>query len=157
MEDITKIKNINKVIKPYFKQNSSETIVAAKELMPQFIAAGIFTKDVKHAVPIRDILKALEKDNKLKLIPFVYAEKKDSITHWSFIPSKEVVPEIVISKKEAAITARTQSDESYVLDLCDKVIGKKSVRQKRFEFLLGDFHKDGITRTKLPVGAFYKS
>jgi len=157
MEDITKIKSINKVIKVYFKQNGSVSIIAAKELMPQFIDAGIFTKDVKHGLPIRDILKALDKDNKLNLIPYVYVERKDSITSWSFIPSKEVIPEVVVSKKDSALIARAQSDETYVLDLCDTVLGKKSVRQKRFDFLLGDFHKDGKTRTKLPVGAFYKS
>ncbi|MBC7425946.1 MAG: hypothetical protein H7321_05370 [Bacteroidia bacterium] len=52
---------------------------------------------------------------------------------------------------------RLQSDETYVLDLCDKVLGEKAERQKRFDFLLGDLHKDGFSRTKLPVDAYYPS
>jgi hypothetical protein len=34
---------------------------------------------------------------------------------------------------------------------------QKAERQKRFDFLLGDLHKDKKTRTKLPVDAFYES
>ena len=51
---------------------------------------------------------------------------------------------------------RKDSDESYVIDLCDEVLGKKAFRQHCFEFLKGDPGKDGKSR-KLPVDAYYPS
>ena len=33
---------------------------------------------------------------------------------------------------------RADSDESYILNLCDEILGVKAVRQKRFDFLRGD-------------------
>lgn len=45
--------------------------------------------------------------------------------------------------------SRIQSDESYVIDLCDEVLKSKALRQHRFEFLKGD------SGTKLPVDAYY--
>jgi hypothetical protein len=44
---------------------------------------------------------------------------------------------------------RNQSDESYVIDLCDEVLKQKALRQYRFDFLKGD------AGTKLPVDAWY--
>lgn len=44
---------------------------------------------------------------------------------------------------------RAVSDEAYIIDLCDKVLKHKSIRQHRFDFLRGD---SGI---KLPVDAYY--
>lgn len=41
-------------------------------------------------------------------------------------------------------------DETYVIDLCDEVLGMKSSRQHRFPFLLGD---SGVP---LPVDAYYE-
>lgn len=49
---------------------------------------------------------------------------------------------------------RDNCDEKYVLDLCDKIVGKKSSRQYRFDFLLGD--TNGLRKpSKLPVDAYY--
>ena len=42
------------------------------------------------------------------------------------------------------------SDEYYVIDLCDEVLGLKAKRQHRFDFLRGD------SGCKLPVDAFYE-
>lgn len=47
--------------------------------------------------------------------------------------------------------SRSESDESYVIDLCDEVLQQKSLRQHRFDFLRGD------SGTKLPVDAYYPS
>lgn len=46
---------------------------------------------------------------------------------------------------------RSQSDESYIIDLCDEVLKLKALRQHRFDFLKGD------SGTKLPVDAYYPS
>lgn len=48
-----------------------------------------------------------------------------------------------------------QSDESYVLDLCDQVLGCKSTRQATFEFLRGDSRDPGRLGVQLPVDAYW--
>lgn len=40
-------------------------------------------------------------------------------------------------------------DEAYVIDLCDRVLGRKAIRQYRFDLLRGD------TGRQLPVDAYY--
>lgn len=49
---------------------------------------------------------------------------------------------------------RDASDEAYVIDLCDEVLGAAALRQWRFEWLLGDPGADGRCR-RLPVDAYY--
>ena len=53
--------------------------------------------------------------------------------------------------KSAVRKGREQSDESYVIDLCDEVLGIKASRQHKFDFLTGD------TGHKLPVDAYYET
>lgn len=60
----------------------------------------------------------------------------------------------------ATITSRTQSardssDESYVISLCNEVLGETSIRQHRFDWLRGDPGASG-KRVRLPVDAYYK-
>lgn len=45
-------------------------------------------------------------------------------------------------------------DEAYALDLCDQVIGSDSVREAKFDWLLGDPGRNGLCR-KLPVDAYW--
>lgn len=45
-------------------------------------------------------------------------------------------------------------DETYVIDLCDAILGERALRQHRFAWLLGDVGKNGHART-LPVDAYY--
>lgn len=44
---------------------------------------------------------------------------------------------------------RINSDEYYIINICDKLLNKKSLRQHEFDFLKGDSGK------KLPVDAYY--
>lgn len=46
---------------------------------------------------------------------------------------------------------RKDSDEFYVIDLCDEVLGAKASRQHKFDFLRGD----GTPGRQLPVDAYY--
>jgi hypothetical protein len=163
MPDQTTIIKINTVIKSYFEHNATEIKVRAKDLMPHFIEAGIFRKDEKHGLPIRELLRDLDRAEALQSIPYVFAERIDKTTNWYFVPSAAVIPEILAekenipTKKEIALKKRLESDEAYIIDLCDTVLGEKAERQKRFDFLLGDLHKDGKTRTQLPVHAYYEN
>lgn len=49
------------------------------------------------------------------------------------------------------MTSRKNSDEFYVIDLCDEVLGAKASRQHKFDFLRGD----GTHGRMLPVDAYY--
>jgi len=50
--------------------------------------------------------------------------------------------------------SRVDSDEAWIIGLCDEVLGEQSLRQYKFPFLTGD---PGVTgrRSHLPVDAFY--
>lgn len=52
--------------------------------------------------------------------------------------------------------ARDASDESYVVDLLDAVLGEAALRQHRFEWLTGDASSTGRTAL-LPVDAYWPS
>lgn len=56
-----------------------------------------------------------------------------------------------VEKKTNTIKTKSQSDESYIIDLCDEVLKQKASRQHRFDFLIGD---SGI---KLPIDAYYSA
>jgi hypothetical protein len=47
-----------------------------------------------------------------------------------------------------------RTDEQYVIDLCDSILGLRAVRHAKFEFLRGDPGENGRCR-KLPVDAHY--
>jgi len=51
--------------------------------------------------------------------------------------------------------ARSDSDEFYVIDLCDEVLGREGLRQHRFDFLLGDPSAKTGRQVKLPVDVYY--
>jgi hypothetical protein len=155
------IESINSVIEAYFTANSDTTIIPVKELMPEFIAAGVFKKDVKNGKPIRDVLKQLNKSNELAQIPYAHAIQNGDDTYWYFVPKDAERPtqlykqESVSKERLELENKRLLSDKYYVMNLCDEALKLKAKRQKRFDFLLGDLHRDGKTRTELPVDAFY--
>lgn len=50
--------------------------------------------------------------------------------------------------------SRSLSDETYVIDLCDEVLGMLAQRQHGFDFLRGDA-RPGKQGMRLPVDAYY--
>lgn len=54
-----------------------------------------------------------------------------------------------IMRQSMLAKGRKASDESYVIDLCDEILGCRALRQHHFDFLRGD------TGTMLPVDAYY--
>lgn len=155
-----KVTQINKVIENYFNTNTDKNWIPAKEIMSDLVKAGVFNKDQKKGLPLRKILRALDKDNLLNTIPSVHAERTETAIYWyivragvTFTP-KETTN--TVSKKERVKAARENSDEFYILNLCDELLKEKASRKHTFSFLLGDMHKRGKTRTKLPLAAFYE-
>lgn len=55
---------------------------------------------------------------------------------------------------QSLLVGRDASDEMYVLDLCDRILCEVSLRQHRFEWLLGDLNANG-RQAKLPVDAYW--
>ena len=53
--------------------------------------------------------------------------------------------------------ARSETDEHYVLDLCDEIIGTKCSRQHRFDWLLGDPSPTTGRQVALPVDGYWES
>ncbi|MFT8178368.1 hypothetical protein ACLXNF_12360 [Mycobacteroides chelonae] len=53
--------------------------------------------------------------------------------------------------------SRSHSDEHYVLDLCDEVLGVAGTRQARFDWLRGDPSRSRPRGTPLPVDGYWPS
>lgn len=154
---MNKHSEINKVLKDFFENNPNIHKIAAKELMPNFITAGIFSKDIKGGLPIRSLLRKLDASNSLHLIPYVFAQRNTANTNWFFQRTKGAViapkPNKVVSEKVIKINVKVSKnrDEDYVLNLCDEVLNLKGSRQHKFDFLVGDSGR------KLPVDIYYST
>ncbi|QRM90016.1 hypothetical protein FG167_12510 [Lacinutrix sp. WUR7] len=155
-----KVTQINKVIENYFNTNTDKDWIPAKDIMQDLIQAGVFNKDTKKGLPLRKVLRDLDKQDLLNTIPSVHAQRTETAVYWylvregaTFVPDET---ETAASKKEKVKSKRENSDEFYILDLCDELLKEKASRKHTFSFLLGDMHKKGKTRTKLPLAAFYK-
>ncbi len=133
---LIKIELINNVLQQFV--GGEDEKILASELMPNLIEAGVFEKNYKNGFPIRCFLEELQFTNRLHLIPFA----KLRGGKWYF-----VFYETTKYKKQ-------NSDENYVINLCDTIFNEKGIRQHTFEFLVGDLNKNG-KKKKLPVDAYY--
>lgn len=154
------IEKINAVVATYFEENKEVNWIPVKDMMNSLIQAGVFTKDVKKGLPIRKILRKLDADNQLSSIPLIHAERLQGKVYWYFVKEGAVYEsKYVISplnKKERGALLIEQSDEFYLVNLCDEILNKKAVRKHTFDNLLGNMHKRGKGRTKLPLAAYYE-
>ncbi|QHI36909.1 hypothetical protein IMCC3317_22790 [Kordia antarctica] len=154
------IAKINEVITQYFDTNIAVDWIPVKEIMPALVEAGIFEKDVKKGFPMRKVLRRLDQKSELTKIPTAHAERRTENTYWYLVREgkeytpKEVIPEI--SKKQQHILDIKNSDENYLLNICDELLGQEASRKHTFDTLVGNLHKRGKGRTKLPVDAYYK-
>lgn len=154
-----KVQKINEIVKDFFEKNTDKEMIAAKHIMPFLVEAGVFEKDVKKGMPLRKLLRAMDKENTLDLIPLVHAERKEESIYWyfvreggTFVPLERPLLETRKYKTKERIA---NSDENYILELCDELLGVKSTRQHTFGFLKGDLHQNGSSRTKLPLDAYF--
>ena len=83
IQNYARVPYINKVLKEYFSKHPGE-IVLAKDLMDDFMIAGIFKNNDKSGKPIISVLKELDEDGRLDWIPYAYAERKNIKTTWYF-------------------------------------------------------------------------
>lgn len=160
MADLSKIPSINRVIQQFFDANPSVEQIHAKDLAPYLIRAGLINDIKSKESGIRKYLRTLDENNCLHLIPNIYPDRKASNTTWYFLRGagqSQVTKHSTQSYKSSNKTkrAKRQKDEHYVIDLLDEVLNEIAIRQKTFDFLLGDVNKKGF-RKKLPVDAYYK-
>ncbi len=154
------IAKINEVITQYFDTHTAVDWIPVKAIMPALVEAGIFEKDVKKGFPMRKVLRRLDQKSELDKIPSVHAERRTENTYWYLVREgkeytpKETIPEI--SKKEQNLLDILNSDENYLINLCDELLGKEAARKHTFDTLVGNLHKRGKGRTKLPLDAYYK-
>lgn len=156
--DNSKINTINECVKSYFDTNQDTDWIPVKDLMSDLVKAGVFNKDIKKGLPLRKVLRALDKNDQLASIPRLHAERKDENTYWYFVQEgKTFEPKPTtyrVSEKPKFI--KEESDEYYLIGLCNAYLESKASHQHTFEDLLGDLHKDGYSRTALPIDAFYE-
>lgn len=154
------IVKINEVIAQYFKDNTAVDWIPAKAIMSELIKAGVFNKDEKKGLPIRKVFRKLDEDKQLGKMPAVHAERRSENVYWYLVrEGKEYTPNEVISpltKKEKGILNIENSDEFYLVNLCDELLKAKASRKHTFDTLVGKLHKKGKTRTKLPLDAYYE-
>lgn len=155
-----KIEKINEVITHYFNINVSINWIPVKEIMPALVEAGVFVKDEKKGLPLRKILRKLDKVSELSKMPFVHAERRSENTYWYLVrEGKEYAPKELISpitNNEKRRLDIQNSDETYLINLCDELLEQKASRKHTFETIVGKLHKRGKGRTKLPLDAYYE-
>ena len=84
------------------------------------------------------------------------SEHADLLRVMDGLGSRRIISTSAVTNKGASSRLRTDSDEQYVIDLCDAVLLLFAIRQHRFSFLLGDADRLGRQRA-LPVDAWYPS
>lgn len=75
---------IDQLVRNYFDNTPSVKEIMVKELMPLFIKKGIFKKDHRGGLPIRNLLRELDKENKLSFIKHLRVDRKDINRNWYF-------------------------------------------------------------------------
>jgi len=81
---IQKTLKVKHAVSEYFEKHPQEKTVQAKKLMPWLIEKGIFNTDNKDGKPIRQLLRDLNRENRLHLIPQARGEKKEININWFF-------------------------------------------------------------------------
>lgn len=86
-DEIQMALRIKRCVKEFFDTHN-QTEIEAKELMPLFIKMGIFKSNHQAGLPIRELLRHLEKEKYLNLIPQALYKQKNTNKNWFFIKTK---------------------------------------------------------------------
>ena len=130
------------------KRFGSTTKSKQKEIRDKLRNIGLYWRTVAPGMDYTVAnLQRLFDNGTLKVIGIDNKEYQTENQDTFSLKSSEI--DICSRKITQAHKCRKSSDEYYVIDLCDKILGKKASRQHRFEFLRGD------TGVKLPVDAYY--
>lgn len=81
---IHRIGRIDQIVRDYFLANPALNEIPAKDLMPLFIQKGVFEKNHRGGLPIREILRELDGSIKLHLLKHVKVARKLKNRVWYF-------------------------------------------------------------------------
>lgn len=149
-----KIQLINKAIDKYFEVNPHFHSIKPDDLCTY---AFKMLPGLKRGKQLRDVLRELDAQNKLYLIPSLTVDRRNANRQWDFINQSlptnhkiktNIQPLDKLTTKK--IKLDQTKDEHYILSLCDELLQEESLKQYKFDFLCGD------TGRKLPVDAYYK-
>lgn len=70
--------------------------------------------------------------------------------------AEEIISQWQKTFNQTTTGKRKDSDEAYVIDLCDEVLKLTASRQHKFDFLLGDASPKTGKKAQLPVDAYYE-
>mgnify|MGYP003575251479 CR=1 FL=1 len=76
---------IDQVVRDYFDLHPSVSEIPAKDLMPLFIEKGIFLKDHRNGLPIRQLLRELDAAQQLYLLEQVKVIQRSVNRNWYFV------------------------------------------------------------------------
>lgn len=80
-----RIELINKAVKEYFESNKSDSYCKPKDLMLILIKYGVFKKDTRQGLPLRNVLRELDDKNEIySKIPSIRIERKTKNRYWYF-------------------------------------------------------------------------
>ena len=154
------IQKINEAVEAYFETNPNTNWFPAKKLMPALIENGVFDRDKKNGLPLRQVLRELDTKGELANVPRIHAERIGIDAYWYFVKEGAEFVSNHISDapnaKQKRALERSNSDEVYLMGLIDELLNQTGSRKHTFEYLLGDIHQNGKKRTKLPIDLYYK-
>lgn len=81
---IHRIGRIDQIVRDYFLANPSRKEIPAKDLMPLFIQKDVFKMNHRDGLPIRNVLRELDSNNKLHLLKHVKVARKLKNRGWYF-------------------------------------------------------------------------
>lgn len=134
-------------IRLLLKRRVTESRDEQKKTRGKIRKLGFMISDYFNGFNENDFKKLLDKGE------IVIVDKSTFTKPQTIEESKTNPPRNTVIKKTQTAESNIK-DEHYVLDLCDKVLGVISYRQHKFDFLLGDPNKNGVS-AKLPVDSYY--
>jgi len=72
-----KIKKINEVVEKYFNEHPKVDKIWAKDLMPEFMEAGVYASNHRDGLPLRDDLRDWDRENRLSALKYLLVDRKD--------------------------------------------------------------------------------
>lgn len=135
-------------IRLLLKRRVTESRDEQKKTRGKIRKLGFMISDYFNGFNENDFKKLLDKGE-------IVIVDKSTFTKPQTIEESKTNPQRNTVIKKTQTAELNIKDEHYVLDLCDKVLGVISYRQHKFDFLLGDPNKKGVS-AKLPVDSYYQ-
>ncbi len=78
------IQEINKAVQSYFQNNTDAHEVPVKVIASILLERKVLDRNHAAGLKLRQLLKKLDRQNRLDEIPFVFPLRKEQYTYWYF-------------------------------------------------------------------------